>query len=305
METPTLAAPEEHPLAAEGEAFTVTFVGLGVNVALAVAKVLIGLAFGSATLLADGIHSAGDLVSDIALLAGLNVSHKEADVSHPYGHRRVQTLVALFIGLLVVGSAAGVVYTAARRWIEGVPIAYGWIPFAVALVSVLSKELVFRATRRVGRRTGDTAVLANAWHHRTDAFSSLAAAVGMFGVALGGADWGFLDSLTAIALGGALVTMGSKLVFTAGQELIDRAPSRTVLDNIAAVVARTEGVRTYHAFRMRQSAGKLEMDVHIQVDPALSVGEGHDIATEVRRRIMEADPNVTTVTVHVEPAEDW
>ncbi len=282
-----------------------TVVGLAANVALTVGKVLIGLAFGSATLLADGIHSAGDLVSDIALLAGLNLSRKEADVSHPYGHRRVQTLVALFIGLLVVASAGGVVYTAARKWIEGTPIAYGWIPFIAAMVSVVAKEILFRATRRVGRRTGDTAVLANAWHHRSDAFSSVAAAIGMFGVALGGGEWGFLDNVTAIALGGVLVAMGSKLTFTAAQELIDRAPSRAVLDHIAGIVARTEGVRTYHAFRMRQSAGKLEMDVHIQVDPALSVGEGHDIATEVRRRIMEADPSVTTVIVHVEPAEDW
>ncbi|NLF29634.1 MAG: cation transporter [Planctomycetes bacterium] len=279
--------------------------GLVINVALTVGKVLIGLTFGSATLLADGIHSGGDMVSDIALLAGLNVSRKGADVGHPYGHRRVQTLVALFIGLLVIASAGGVVYTAAHTWVLGTQVAYGWIPFIAALVSVVSKEALFRATRRVGRRTGDMAVLANAWHHRSDAFSSVAAAIGMFGVAVGGAKWGFLDSVTAIALGGVLVTMGAKLTFTAAQELIDRAPDTEILDNIGAIVARTEGVRTYHAFRMRQSAGKLEMDVHIQVDPTLSVGEGHDIATEVRRRIMEADPSVTTVLVHVEPAEDW
>jgi len=284
---------------------SVTVIGLVANIALSIAKVSLGLLFGSNVLLADGIHSGGDLVSDVAVLAGLNVSRRQADDSHPYGHRRFQTLVGLLIGGIVVASAVAVVIIAVEKWRRGVKIAYGWTPFFVAIASVVIKEVLFRLTRRVGRETGDTAVLANAWHHRSDAFSSIAAAAGMLGVALGGAAWGFLDHVTAIALAGVLIAMGLKLCFDAAQELVDRAPARAIMDHIGSIVARTEGVRTYHAFRMRQAAGTLEMDVHIQVDPTLTVGEGHDIAREVRRRIVLADPNVTSVIVHVEPAEDW
>jgi cation diffusion facilitator family transporter len=284
---------------------TITVVGLVANVALSIAKVALGLVFGSSALLADGIHSGGDLVSDVAILTGLNVSRRQADDSHPYGHRRVQTLVGLLIGGLVFVSAGIVGISAVDKWRRGVVVAYGWTPLAVAMVSVAVKEVLYRQTRRVGRRTGDTAVLANAWHHRSDAFSSIAAGIGMLGVALGGAEWGFLDHVTAIALAGILVAMGLKLCFGACQELIDRAPAKAIMDHIGSIVARTEGVRTYHAFRMRQSAGTLEMDVHVQVDPTLTVGEGHDIASEVRHRITLADPNVTTVVVHVEPAENF
>jgi cation diffusion facilitator family transporter len=166
------------------------------------------------------------------------------------------------------------------------------------MISVASKDLLYRLTRRVGLRFKDNSLLANAWHHRSDAFSSVAAAAGMLGVAIGGKEWAFLDHATALALSGMLVAIGLKLIAQAAQELIDRAPARSVMENIAGIVQSTAGVRSHHAFRMRQLGGRLEMDVHIQVDPNLTVCQGHDIATEVRRRIWEADPNVTNVIVH-------
>lgn len=282
----------------------VTCAGLAGNVLLSGGKVVAGLAFGSQTLVADGLHSASDLASDFAVLAGLRVSNRPADPSHPYGHRRVQTLVSMFIGLLLVAAAAWIAYEAASTWQEHHARAYGWWPFVIAMTSVVTKEGLYRITRTVGRRCGDMSIVANAWHHRSDAFSSIAAAAGMFGVALGGPEWGFLDHFTAIALSALLIAIGLKLAFSASEELIDRAPDRRVMESVGRIVEGTEGVRSYHAFRMRQLGGKREMDVHVQVDPALTVAQGHDIATEVRRRIWEADPNVTNVIVHVEPVEE-
>jgi len=282
---------------------SVTWLGLAANVLLSIGKVAAGALFGSGVLLADGLHSASDLMSDLAVLAGLHVSARPADGSHPYGHRRVQTLSAMFVGVVIIAAAAWVAVSATAQWRRNVVPSYGWIPFAIAAASVAVKEVLYRLTRAVGRRTGDAALLANAWHHRSDAFSSVAAAGGIFAVAWGGAGWGFLDHAVAIALAGVLVVVGLKLVAQAGNELVDRAPSKEVTDGIAAIVAETDGVRSYHAFRMRQLGGRREMDVHVQVDPALTVVEGHDIATRVRSRIHQADPDVTAVIVHVEPAE--
>ncbi len=281
----------------------ITWIGLATNVVLSAGKLAAGVLFGSGVMLADGVHSASDLVSDFAILAGLQVSARPADGSHPYGHRRVQTLAVMFVGGVIITAAMWVGVSAATKWHEGMAAVYGWVPFGIAAFSVAIKETLYRLTRNVGRRTGDTALLANAWHHRSDAFSSVAAAAGTFAVAWGGRGWGFLDHVMAIALAGVLVVVGLKLIGQAGNELVDRAPSREVTESIAAIVAETDGVRGYHAFRMRQLGGRREMDVHVQVDPALTVVQGHDIATRVRRRIYQADPDVTAVIVHVEPVE--
>lgn len=282
----------------------ITYAGMGLNIALSAAKMTLGLLVGSQALFAEGLHSLSDLASDVAVLAGLRVSHKPADPEHPYGHRRVQTLVTMFIGAMLAGLAIWAATAAIRRWLAGEHPRYGLLPFALLMVSTVVKEWLFHATRRVGRRHADTSLIANAWHHRSDAFASLATAAGVLAVAVGGPAWGFLDHVTAIALGAVLGVMGLKLIAQAGQELVDRAPSRHVLETIERTVAGTEGVRSYHAVRIRQLGGALEMDVHVQVDPALTVVEGHDIASEVRRRVFEADRNVTVVLVHVEPANE-
>ncbi len=280
----------------------VTWLGVGLNIALSATKIALGLAVGSRALFVDGLHSLSDLASDAAVLASLRVSTRPADPDHPYGHRRVQTLTAMFIGLLLLGAATWAAVSAVAGWREGVLTDYGWAPFILLLASAGLKEGLYHLTHRAARRRHDASLMANAWHHRSDAFTSLAGSLGVAGVALGGPEWGFLDHVTTLVLSGLLLGVGVKLIVGSAQELIDRAPGEHVMEGLAAVVARTRGVRGYHAIRMRQLGGKLEMDVHVQVDPHLTVRQGHDIATEVRRRVWRADPNVTTVLVHVEPA---
>jgi cation diffusion facilitator family transporter len=285
----------------------ITWVSLLVNSLLTGAKIVVGLICRSQALVADAIHSGSDLGTDVAVLAGLGVSARPADRTHHYGHQRVSTLVAMIVGAALAAVGVMIIYEAIQMlhmYIHGHPVSpvrpSG--PFWVALASAPIKEVMFRLTRRVGRTVSDASVVANAWHHRTDAFAAVATALGLGGVAVGGPEWRFLDPLTAIVLAAFLLVVSFKIVGGAASELIDRAPAQAVLDNIQHALATTAGVRSFHAFRARQLGGKVEMDVHVQVDPALSVAAGHDIAAEVRRRVREADSSVVEVIVHVEPA---
>jgi len=286
----------------------ITWISGMVNVTLAVAKILVGIACRSQTLLADGLHSASDLVTDVAVLAGLRVSSRPADLSHPYGHRRFSTLVGMFIGVTLLAAAVWVAYSALSTFHNylhkhiRIAIRPG-LPFWLALASVPVKEAMFRISRWVGRRASDVSVIANAWHHRTDAFTSAAATVGLAGVLFGGNSWQFLDPLTAIVLAAFLVVASVRITVTSASELVDRAPDREILERIGQVVAKTQGVVSYHALRARQVGGQITMDIHIQVDPNLTVQQGHEIASVVRQRIMEAPCEVVEVVVHIEPAE--
>lgn len=286
----------------------VTVLGLVANLVLAAGKIAAGALFFSQTILADGLHSLSDLGTDFAVLAGLRVSGKPADGDHHYGHGRVSTLVALFIGAALLAAAGYILYSAiqaihARFHGYAQRVVQPLVPLIAALASVVVKEGLFRVTRTVGRRTGDRSLVANAWHHRSDTFTSIAAAAGLSAVLIGGEHWWFLDPLTAIVLSAFLVTMAVRIMKDAAAELIDQAPASRQMARIEDVVRETPGVRTYHGVRARQVGGKVEMDVHVQVDPEMSVREGHDIASDVRRRIVEADPSVAEVIVHIEPAD--
>jgi len=281
----------------------VTWLGLVCNAVLATAKVAAGLVFASQTILADGMHSASDLITDAAVLAGLRASSRPADGCHPYGHRRVETLVAMFVGAGLLAAAGIIAFNAVRSLHGPGGSVRSALPFYLALATIPVKEFLFQLTRHVGRARGNLALAANAWHHRSDAISSVAAAVGLAGVTFAGPRWAFLDPLTAIVLAAFLVVAAVRIVHKSAAELTDRAPGEATLDGIRDVLGRTDGVRDFHALRARQVGGKVAMDVHIQVDGGLTVAQGHQIASNLRRHIMARDHRVIEVVVHVEPAE--
>jgi len=281
----------------------ITWLGLVINVALAGAKIFGGWFFGSQAILADGLHSLSDLVSDVAVLAGLRVSERPADGSHPWGHRRVSTIVAMFVGALLLVLGCAIVYNAILSYHVKHEQLTSLVPLSLALVTIPLKEMLFHLTRRVGRLAGDVSLVANAWHHRSDAFSSIAAAAGLTVVAVGGQGWSFMDELTALVLSAFLIVAAGQIMWTAANELIDRAPSRAIIDAIEGAIRDTSGVRGHHAVRARQIGGKVTMDVHVLVDPSLTVRQGHDIASAVQERVKEADGNIVDVNVHVEPWE--
>jgi cation diffusion facilitator family transporter len=282
--------------------WTVTLGGMVANLLLSAGKILAGVLFSSKTILADGVHSLTDLVSDIAVLGGLYMGDQPADARHPYGHRRVFTLVAMFIGVGLLVAAGWIGYGAFESLHHPAePIRGPW-PLVMALLTIPLKEVLFRWTRRAGQTSGNPALLANAWHHRTDVLTSLAAAAGIAGAMLGGSRWMMLDGITAIILSAFLLVESVKMVHEAAQELIDRAPGEGDLASIGEIVQATDGVDSFHGIRGRTLGGKLELDLHIQVDPHMSVEHGHEIASAVRRRISAAHPDVQEVIVHVEPS---
>lgn len=282
-----------------------TWLGLVINLALATAKVLAGVLCSSRIILVDGLHSASDLITDVAVLAALRVSRKPADRNHPYGHRRFATLVAMFVGALLL--AGGVVIgVGAIQTLHGpsvISLVSSPVPLLLALATVAMKEGLFRITRRVGQRSGNAAITANAWHHRSDAFSSVAAAAGLAAVAAGGAGWAFLDPVVALILAAFLAMTAVRIIRTSASELVDSAPGAATLDTIERAVAETRGVAGYHAFRARRVGGKIAVDVHVQVDPELTVRDGHAIASAVRRQVVGADRTVIETIVHIEPAD--
>ena len=280
----------------------VTWLGLAANLVLATAKILVGLVLHSRALLADGVHAASDLVTDVVMLAGLNAAEKPADPCHPYGHRRIATLVGMFIGTALLGAAAWILYDALAVLQRPAAAIRAGIPLILAAASVPVKEILFRLTRAVARRTRNVALRANAWHHRTDAVTSVAATAGLAGVTFGGPAWGVLDPVTAVILAAFLVVVAVRILTDAASELVDRAPDPAVLATIESAVAATDGVAGFHAVRARQIGGRVEMDIHVQVDPGLTVEQGHAIASNVERRVLESPCDVAAVVVHVEPA---
>jgi len=282
---------------------SVTWLGVACNALLGAAKILAGWAFGSQAILADGFHSASDLITDAAVLAGIGASTKPADAGHPYGHRRISTLVALFVGVALAGVAASIAYGAVLSFRKPHEPLRSLLPLVLAAGTIPVKEILFRLTRRVGRRTADPSLVANAWHHRSDAFTSVAAAVGLGVVAVGGPGWAFVDELTALVLATFLAIAAGRILAGSAAELIDRAPAVETLAAIEQAVADTAGVHDFHAIRARKIGGKVDMDIHVLVEPELTVREGHDIASAVEARVRRAQPDVVEMVVHIEPYE--
>lgn len=281
----------------------ITGIGAIINVVLSAGKIVTGVLCGSQAILADGFHSASDLVTDLAVLWGLRISGRPADEDHHFGHLRAATLVALFVGAMLFVAAGWIVVGAIIGLRERRVTVEPEVPFLWAVASVALKEGLFRATLAVGKREMDPSLLANAWHHRTDAFTSVAAAIGLGAIMLLGEDWGFLDNLTAAILAIYLCYIAIGIVRNASAELMDRAPDPSTMTTIKKAVAETPGVKGFHAVRARQVGGRVSMDIHVLVDPNISVYEGHKIAEEVEQRIRGSTASVVHVVVHIEPAD--
>lgn len=300
MSGPTPSAPS--PDRAHADALSVTWLGVGLNLALGGAKVVAGWLGGSRALLADGLHSLTDLASDAAVLAGLAVAARPADESHPYGHHKATSLVTLGIAASVLAFAVALILSALRGLESGDlgvphPAALG-----VALGSLVVKELLYRRTLRVARAHGSRLLLANAWHHRTDSASSLLAAAGIGAALLLGPDWAFLDALAAAVVAGWIGVEGLRLFRGAVDDLMDRAPEREIIDDLREHILPVEGALAYHDFRVRRSGDRLEVDFHLLVDPELTIHEGHLIAHRVKEAILARHPEVLNLLIHVEPA---
>lgn len=278
----------------------VTWAGLAVNLLLAAFKFVAGVWGHSQAIVADGVHSLSDLATDLAVLWGLPFWTAPADESHPYGHRRIETLItagiAVSLGAVALALGWRALGTLARAHVEPP----GGIAAAAALASVLLKEGLYRWTLAVGRRTRSSAVIANGWHHRSDAFSSVPVLVAV-AVAAARPGWAFLDDVAALLVAVVILRLSWRLALPAWHELADRGATGEDLRAIQAIAERVEGVRALHELRTRRMGAGLYVDLHILVDDNMTVRRGHEISERVKRALLEAGPDIVDVMVHLEP----
>ncbi|MBN2700089.1 MAG: cation transporter [Methylothermaceae bacterium] len=280
----------------------VTLVGGVVNLLLAVGKIAAGYYGRSGALIVDGVHSFSDLATDLLILFTVRFAGQSADESHPYGHGRFETLATVALGGFLAAVAAGIVWDAAQRLQGTAPL---WHPNRWALiavgVSILVKEGLYHYTLRVARHTRSKLLRANAWHHRSDAVSSVVVLVGVIGVLAG---YHFADAVAAIVVGLMIAKIGLELIVESLRELVDTALPAEQVIKIQTAIRSTEGVKSLHALRSRRMAGEALVDVHIQVHPQISVSEGHAIADRVRDRLLQEFDEVTDVVVHIDAEND-
>jgi cation diffusion facilitator family transporter len=280
----------------------VTVVGGIVDLLLGVVKILVGMAASSQALIADGVHSLSDLATDFLVVFAAKHSHREADKEHPYGHGRIETLATVILGVALVLVAIGICYDALHRMRDPELLGHpGLLALLVALVSVVSKELIYHYTVRAARRLRSNMLYANAWHSRSDAISSIIVVIGV-----GGAMYGFtyLDAIAAAAVGVMIAKIGWDLLWKSVQELIDTSLEEDKVAAIRKAILDVAGVRALHMLRTRRSGSDALVDVHILVDSGLSVSEGHMIGEHVRTRLIGEMDDVSDVTVHIDPEDD-
>ena len=280
----------------------VTLVGAAVDLVLGVLKIFLGVVENSQALVADGIHSISDLVTDGMVLVAVRQGNKMADEDHPYGHARIETITTVLLALALFLVSLGIVDNALDVLSEpGRDVTPGWIALSVVLVSGLSKEYIYHYTMKVAKLHQSPILEANAWHSRTDAFSSVMVFVGIAGAMLGLPE---LDALAAIGVAVIIAKVAWDLGAPSVQELVDKGMDRSYLDDLEDAVGKTHGVKGFHALRTRRMGASVLVDVHIAVDSMITVSEGHQIAEQVRFGLTQQFPEISDVVVHVDAEND-
>jgi cation diffusion facilitator family transporter len=280
----------------------VSLVGGAVNLCLAISKVVFGFLSQSHALIADGLHSFSDLVTDLLVLFAARHSNQDADEEHPYGHGRIETAATVGLGVLLIAVAIGIIMDAGQRLLDPALLLHPKpIALAVALASILANEWLFFYTLRIARRIRSQLLRANAWHHRTDSLSSVVVLIGVGGTLLG---LEYLDAFASVVVALMIAKIGWEQAWQAIQELIDQALEPEQVSKIRATIAEVEGVRDMHMLRTRRMGSDALVDVHVQVDPRLSVSEGHQIGEYVRAQLLKSIEEVSDVTVHIDSEDD-
>jgi len=276
------------------------WVGLICNLLLAAFKGTAGIVGNSQAVTADAVHSVSDIVTDLAVIFGARLWSAPADEDHPHGHGRIETLITVIIGLALCAVAIGIGVRAIRGLREGLAVAPSMIALVAAVLSIAIKEILYRWTAMVGRRANSPALIANAWHHRSDAISSIPAALAV-AVALIDPEWAVVDRVGAVVVCLLILQASWRVLSPAIDQLIDAAAPAADRRRIEELALEVDGVEAAHALRTRYVGSDLAVDLHVEVDGGLSVGDGHEIAVAVRRKLLAEGPNVTDALVQIEP----
>lgn len=284
----------------------ITWIGLWTNLGLTGIKLLAGVIGNSTVLIADGIHSFSDLATDVAILVGSRFWGQPADRCHPYGHAKIETLVTLLIGLSLIFVSIGLIYGAVESLVgllyrEEPPAAPTWVPFAAALISIVVKEYLYQITAGLGTRIKSSAVVANAWHHRSDALSSIPAALAVGGCLFFGEQYAFLDPVGTVVVAFMVVYAAWEILQPSFGALIDAGTTQSHYEKIADTIRSFPEVHDKHKLRTRQlGPSGISVDVHIQVDPEMSVRNAHSLCHRIKEKLKE-DRRIVEVFIHVEP----
>ncbi len=279
-----------------------SLVGALVNATLTFGKIIFGFIGHSHALLADGLHSLADLSTDLMVWFAAKYSNQPADQEHPYGHGRIETAFTVLLGVVLMVTAAGIMWDAGKRLLEPETLLIPTqIVLWVAALSIAANEWLYHYTMRAAKQTKSSLLAANAWHHRSDAISSIVVFIGVGGSLLG---FPYLDAFAALAVAAMIVKIGWDQTWSAVRELIDTGLEPQKIKAIKRVIKQVEGVKSMHMLRSRRMAGTSLIDVHIEVDSHLSVSEGHHIGDYVRMRLMEEHESIGDVMIHIDPEDD-
>lgn len=289
------------------EIYRVTFVGLVVNLLLSAAKLVAGIIGRSAAMTADAVHSFSDLATDVVVIAFARISSKPQDESHDYGHGKYETLATLLISLALAVVGSGILVSGIRSIrvvIEGGTLPRpGAIALVAAVVSIVGKEILYRYTVRVGRRIDSPSVVANAWHHRSDALSSLGTLVGIGCAYFLGERWRIADPIAALVVALFIFKIAFDLISSGLDELMERSLPAETEAEILRIITADPAIREPHNLRTRRIGASIAIEVHVRVDGEMTVRHSHELTVDIERRLRERFGAGTMIAVHVEPVK--
>mgnify|MGYP001546226826 CR=1 FL=1 len=278
----------------------VTWIGLMANVALSIIKFFIGFFGNSQAVIADALHSFSDTSSDLIILFGVKYWTAPPDESHPYGHHKIESFITILIGLILIIVAGGIGYEGIISLVEQQTPQLSLVVILGPLVSILVKEILFKITYRVGLETHSSAVKANAWHHRTDAISSIPVLLAV-GAGLIDSRLAFLDQIGAVVVSAFIMKVGLGILFTNINDLLDTGISKEQIAELERTILDHGEVKGVHKLRTRKLANYIYIDLHLEVDGTMSVIQGHQVTEEVKTALMDDNPKIIDVLVHLEP----
>ena len=292
----------------EREIRRITVIGAVVNIILTVFKIIAGVLGRSAAMIADGIHSLSDLLSDIVVLIFTHISSKGKDKDHSFGHGKFETLATLIVSVILVAVGARLMSGGVKSIIEvmngnSIPTP-GSIALWAAVISIISKEILYHATVRTARRVNSPVVIANAWHHRSDAFSSIGALAGIGGAMILGDRWTILDPIASCCISIAIIVVAVKMVLPSLAELLETSLPEEIEKDIIITASSVQGVEDIHELKTRRNGVSYIIDAHIVVNPHISVTEAHDIATDVEIALRGKYGKETQINIHIEPDQE-
>ncbi|MCR5820465.1 MAG: cation diffusion facilitator family transporter [Bacteroidaceae bacterium] len=292
----------------EKEIYKVTLVGSAGNVVLLTFKFFAGILGHSSAMIADAIHSLSDFITDVVVLAFVHVSAKPQDESHDYGHGKFETIATFLIGMALTAVATGIVISGGVKfthWLQGENIqAPDHLALWAAIISLIVKELLYQYTMRKGKKLDSQAVIANAWHHRSDALSSIGTTIGIGGAIILGDRWTVLDPLASVIVGGMLYKVAIKMLMTSISELTESSLPKETEEEIENIIESFEGVSEPHNLRTRKIGNYIAIESHVRMNGEIPLREAHNRASAIERSLKEHFGKQTHVTIHMEPTKE-